>query len=257
MALAVDSSSPAFVRGSGTSVTTASFSPPANSVLVAFVNADLNTGATNETCAMSSGGGLSWQLAGRHNGSPGAVCEVWVAKADAAPGSITATCTDNLGNSAGSEIGLYLRVLTDSGNGTPAGIGASNTGAAVSLNYTSTVANSWGFAVGMDSSGTATITAGSGQTVLNSVASGGFNSGDDIYCWRQNATTAVVGTTVTMNMTSPSSGLHMVAVEVLPAASVGVGTSPIALHPGKGPTRARFYQPPRDTTSFSASLTDG
>lgn len=206
MALAIDASSPAAVQGATATTTTASFTPPANAAYVAFVAADADSGATDETCTVSDSSGMTWTLAKRHNGSPGADAEVWQAYSASAPGSITVSVVDNKGSVAKR---MLVRVFTGAATTV---IGATNGTNANSLAYTSTAANSWGWAVGLDGN-TAAPVAGTAQTLEDSTTNIGV--GDDVWTVRQNATTATPGTTVTMNVTTPGGALHHVAVEIL------------------------------------------
>jgi hypothetical protein len=212
MALAIDASSPAVVQNTNATTSTTSFTPPANASYVAFAEADAGTGAADETLTVNSTGGLSWSRAVEHNGSPGAVAEVWVATSDTAPGSITVSVTDNKGAVAKR---LFVRVFTDSNGFTPAGVGATNSGTTGTVAYTSTVADSWGWACAI---GSGTPNAGSGQTLQDS-ASGTGPDGDSAETWRQDATTGTPGTSVSMSSTMSS--LHTVAVEVLPGVATG------------------------------------
>ena len=220
MALAIDGSSPAVVRNALTTTTTASFSPPAQTALVAFVQADENSGSTDEACTVSSTGGLSWALAVRSNGTPGATVEVWWAWAATAPGSITVSCTDNKG---AKDKSLLVRVFTGADS---AVIGATNSASTgLSTSYTSTGANSWGWGATL-SAGTSPA-AGTGQTFEDSITNHSFDGGDDIATLKQNSTTATVGTSVTMSITGPTNVSHIVAVEILAAAATSVPwTSP-------------------------------
>jgi hypothetical protein len=72
MALAVDASSPARASGANTNgtltITTASFTPPAGSVLVATVQAnDRNAGAGATGAVTNSGTALTWTKVGERN----------------------------------------------------------------------------------------------------------------------------------------------------------------------------------------------
>lgn len=214
MALAIDASSPAVVQNTSATTTTASFSPPSASALVAFVMADAGTGATDEACTVSSTGGLAWTLAKRHNGSPGALVEVWSAYASSAPGSITVSVTDNKGSVAKR---LDVKVFTGAD---PAVIGATNSGATSSIAYTSTGADSWGWSVWL---GSGAPSAGSGQT-LDDSTNGTGPDGDSTAVIKQNATTPTIGTTVTNSITL--SVLHGVAVEILAASAAAGGPVP-------------------------------
>ncbi len=208
MALAIDASSPAAAQGATATTTTASFTPPANAAYVAFVAADADSGASDEACTVTDSSGMTWTLARRHNGAPGAVAEVWSAYSASAPGSITVSVTDNKGSVAKR---LFVRVYTGADTTV---IGASNGTNANSLNYTSTAANSWGWSVGLDNNTSAPV-AGSNQTIEDSTTNIGV--GDDVWTVKQNATTATPGSTVTMNVTTPGGALHHVAVEILAA----------------------------------------
>jgi hypothetical protein len=246
VALALDASSPAAVVGATATTTTASFSPPANSLLVAWVMADAGTGATGEQCTVTSTGGLSWSLARRHNGSPGADVEVWSAQAVSAPGSITVSLTDNQGSV---DKRLFVRVFTDAGNGTPAGIGASNSSAATSVAYTSTVANSWGWSVGLGGGGTPV--AGASQTLQDSDTA--FDGGDGCFVVDQNATTSSAGTSVTMSVTAPSTVLHHVAVEVLPASTATIPPPNTRTVPGRDYGEVQWAQKDRRNANLVAT----
>lgn len=216
MALQIDASSPAAAVGAATTVSTASFSPPANSLLVAFVMSDANSGASNEQNTVTSTGGLSWTLKARANGAPGANVEIWSAQAVSAPGSITVSVTDNQG---AVDQRLFVRVFTDSGGGIPAGIGATNTSAATSVGYTSTVNGSWGWAVGLGGGGAPT--AGTGQTLQDSDTN--LDGGDGTWVIDQNATTTTAGTSVTMSVTAPATVIHFAAAEILPMSTATAG----------------------------------
>lgn len=228
MALAVDGSSPAVVQGSTTTTSTASFTPPANAAYVAFVHSDAGNASTTEQCTVS-GGGLSWSLKARHNGSPGANVEIWYAYSASAPGTITIDCTDNQGAVAKR---LLVRVFTGAD---PAVLGASNTAAAASLSYTSTGANSWGWAAFL---GPTAYSADTAQTLVDNTTSG--PDADSVCTDQQNATTTTVGTTVTMSVVTTNAPYHAVAVEVLaasaaaPSAVAGPWTQPTP--GGIGPT---------------------
>lgn len=221
--LALDASSPVAVQDSN-NPTTVSVTPPAGSGIVVFVEADAGLGAADEAITVSDAGAvLTWTRAIQHNGAPGAVAEVWWAYAATAPGTITVRATDNKGAVAKR---VYVRVFTGVD---PSVIGATNSGAGTSVAYTSTRVNSWGWSCGI---GSGTPTAGAGQTLDDSTAGTGPD-GDSTWVLRQNATTAAVGTSVTMSVTASS--LHHVAVEVMPCTGT-VGTAEAGRVVGVGAT---------------------
>lgn len=250
MALAIDGSSPAVVRNSNATTTTASFSPPAQSLLVAYVLGDAGDGSTNETCTVTSGGGLTWQLAVRSNGSPGATAEIWWVWAASAPGSITVSVTDNKGSVAKS---LLVRVYTGADS---AGIGATNVShSALSCAYTSTVANSWGW--GQFTTAVGVPAAGSGQTAEDLVTDFSFDGGDNIGTLKQNATTATPGSTVTMSITGPASLSQFAVAEILPAAVATIAPPPPRTIPLRDYGEAQWLQDDRralDVTTATPSL---
>lgn len=110
MAISEDTSNqPAPVQFTGTwttpGITTASFSPGANTLLVALVAAD-GTGASQVTAAVtdSVGGSTGWAMLARSNGQNGTVggtSEVWVKWLSGAPGSMTVNVTGTGGTSTG------------------------------------------------------------------------------------------------------------------------------------------------------------
>src|SRR6185437_4520270 len=73
-----DSSAPATVTNfAGTTVTTASFTPPPDSLLLALVTSDGGAGVTTMTV---SGAGLTWSPLAESNGSAQDYAGVWVAQ---------------------------------------------------------------------------------------------------------------------------------------------------------------------------------
>lgn len=127
-----DASQPTPVHGTGSggtsSITTASFSPPANSLLAATISAtNFGGGAETGTVSFASGGsGLSWSLPSgwRYNGAgPGGTCETWICQVGAtAPGAMTvhAATTGGIGTTT---IDLVVKVLVGAATG-PAAEGA-------------------------------------------------------------------------------------------------------------------------------------
>jgi hypothetical protein len=110
------SSTPAVVRNSTaaqTSVVSASFSPPAGSVLVAlFAISLISSGAAQPHTIVDSAGG-TWVYAGHVDGGAAnafGMATVWVRHLGTAPGAMTVTATRTGTSSAG--IQLAVRVLT-------------------------------------------------------------------------------------------------------------------------------------------------
>lgn len=165
---------------------------------VAFVSSDCP--ATGSTCTNSpftttmSGGSLTWTLAGRANGEPGAA-EVWTATTTGA--GFTATDTALAGTK-----NVELTVLTFIGS---SGIGTHVNGAggpsAPSDSVTPTAsANSLIYAVGFDFDNATARTVGSGQTRDEQDTDGA----GDTY-WVQHVNAATTSTSpVTINDTAPT-----------------------------------------------------
>src|SRR6266498_2712278 len=114
MAIAEDASAPAAVTSTGTTTTTASFTPVANSLLVAIANAGNNTGAGTITCPVTDSLGSTWTLLKRTNidlvNGAGST-EVWAMDAGASPAARTVTVTGTGGaNAVG--VSLCVKVLT-------------------------------------------------------------------------------------------------------------------------------------------------
>lgn len=90
--IALDSSAPSPTwadTGSGSSVTSASFTPPAGSLLVAIAGADANTGHAATDLAVTDSSGLTWKRLAFGNGSSGVgmIAAVYVADVPAGGGT--------------------------------------------------------------------------------------------------------------------------------------------------------------------------
>lgn len=124
MAIVEDASTPVPVdQNDGTSLTTASFSPPAGSMIVAMAGIGWSNAASSITVADSSGGGNwagTFQNYSGGNGFLGSAAIAYKYFATA-PGSITVTAT--LNNTSGGPNALAVKVLTgaDSTIGATAG----------------------------------------------------------------------------------------------------------------------------------------
>jgi hypothetical protein len=268
VALAIDGSTPAKATGTTTAITTAAFSPPANTQLVAFVARNVGFHNFNADGNVSSTGGLSWSLAGRKSvnaGSTGGAgtdgcTEIWVANTTTAPGSMTVTDTRGDGLSgSGAEHILKVEVFTGAESPWAGAItGTSSTSGLPSASVTTTQANSWVFASSSDWSAGGVGTVGSGQTMIDEDDVAGQY---DAHIWRQTSTTSVSGTSVTMNLTAPSGQQYNeLAIEIRETAATATdagGRIQSGFHPGRGPTRARFYQTPKSYDVISAATING
>lgn len=243
MALALDASTPSMVKGTTTPATTAAFSPPAGSLLFAICEADeLNTFSV-------SGGGLTWTSIGvsTNQSGEGSIQVYWAYTATALTGITISSAR------TGSFTANALKVLVFTGAETSF-TGAKAAAFATTVNVTTTANNSWVWAGHIEENGGAD-TAATGCTFNDAETTfGGIGGG----VLKRTATTPASGTVVTIGVTSATIPA-IVAFEVKEGAgSTTQGGTSTALHPGKGPTWARFYQTPRsaDVTSTTLTLSD-
>lgn len=218
--LALDASTPAVVKKAGTTLTTASFTPPAGSVLV--ISAQSNGNSAVKSISVSDN--LSSHLTYTQAQVKGNTTNDVYAKLYWAPvtTSRAMTITATIGGSSG-DYGM-LSVLVFTGANTAAPIGASGGGrgasGVISDTYTSTAAGSWGWLTTGDWAQKGVPNVPSNETVQAS-----YNvSGEDTFALiKQNATTATAGTSVTMSTTSPTSGARITHIyfEVVPATAQG------------------------------------
>ncbi len=214
MTVAIDSSSPVIVgTGSGTSVTSASFTPPSSSVIVACI-----ARASASTVTMSnSGTALTWTLKA-DNG---------LSRIYTAPLVTSQSMTVTFAQSS-SALGLKVYAITGGDLTTP--VGASGTGASSSnpvtvTGYSSTVSGSLGIAsvASIDIAGTFT----SSDTIVSYYDGSTFGA----LGINKAATTSTPGTSVTFNMSNSIPGFpdyEWSAVEILPT-SAPPTTQPVIL----------------------------
>lgn len=149
MAVAVDASTPARWAGasaSGTATTSASFTAPADALLVACVSWDGGDAAThgNFTYAFSDSGGLTWtlQVMRTHrettDGGASAIYTARTTSAVARTAATTLTWTVNTSNNIRRSVKLYVLTGVDV-DGTPVDtVGANNEGGSGTNNLTTT-----------------------------------------------------------------------------------------------------------------------
>lgn len=239
MALAIDASTPAVATGTTAAITTASFTTPAAVFLLALVGRNVSTAATNSTGTVS-GAGLTWARAGQKTDYASATtvisggtnqpadADVWWAYS---PSALTAqTVTDTRADAlsgANREHALQVMVLTGAETTWGGAIGATAASSGLpSLATTTTAAGAWMFSVSTDWLAKGAGTAGAGQTIINDYTVTGNVT---VHFWRQTASTATPGTSVTENLTAPSAEQYnMINVEVRPAAG-GSTANPLSV----------------------------
>jgi len=212
VALALDSSTPAFVKGTSNPVST-TFSPPANAMLVALTEAD-----ESNTFSVS-GGSLSWTQLNTVGVSARNSLSSWVAFTTTAPGSITVSSTKT-----GSFTANALKVLVFTGAETSFS-GAHSVAQSNTVTITATQTGSWCWAALGDNLGTTTDAAGSGCTYNDAEAAFGGVAGGIL---KRTTADGVNGSNITMSAGSSSADMSIIIVEIK-AASAAAASGPICI----------------------------
>ncbi|TDD54596.1 hypothetical protein E1286_05245 [Nonomuraea terrae] len=181
MPIEIHSSSPAPATGSGT-ITTAAFSPPANSLLVAVVGASVSSPVIS-----NSGTARTWTLRRQHASAAGVA--IYTAPNPTALSNITVS----IGTATG---GLKVYVLTGQDPTNPIGVngsGSSTQNNATVNGYVSTAVGSRGFAVAWDLSGNGLPTSTDEEAAWELFGLGGMGLA-------KASGVATAGETVTFNM---------------------------------------------------------
>ena len=250
MALSKDASSPALASaGPGTlaqTATTASFSPPANALLIARTAAN-NPVAGQDTTLTVSGGGLTWTRQVRKNKNAGSTggagtdggVEIWTADTSGgAPGSITVSAAIPAGQgNTGWEVKLLVDVWTDTAGSVPAigNVAAASSASGLPSVGVNTSAGSQVLAVSSDWATLSGQTLGSAQTDDTHNLDANFAW----HFWRLTVVESSAQSPRTMNMTAPSGQQYNLAVlevqttgssestgEVFPTAGASVSEAP-------------------------------
>jgi hypothetical protein len=226
MAIAIDASSP--IRFTGTpannvDITSASFTPPANSVLVVCVSADTNGSSDNITIAVT-GGSLTWTNRVEHDpgdaSANGGHASIWtpVDGSTVSASAQTVSVRRTAGNGSTGRISVKVYVVTGADTADPTGATGENHSTTNNITpnaYTSTVNNSRGF-------GCATDWMQLGTPVSTDTEDGGDYSGAiSVISLFKSADTATSGSTVTMNFDAGGTGgaeWNWVALEIRPGA---------------------------------------
>jgi hypothetical protein len=219
-AVAVDQVKSTNRSTSGTSITSPSFSTTAaNELLLAFISTDAKSPGITVTGV--TGAGLTWALVQRTNAQLG-TSEIWRAFAPTALTNATATATTS------QSVAASITVVTFTGADTSGAGGSGAIGATASANAASgapsaslvTTRNaSWVFGVGNDWDNAIARAVPSNQTMINQYLAA---VGDTYWVQRENSTTPLSGTSVTINDTAPTSDCYnLTLVEVLPAPTSG------------------------------------
>lgn len=230
MALAIDASSPASVTSTTNTVTTASFTPPANGLVVALASIGNSTGSGTFTGTVSDSISSTWTSFRRQNAAGEGSAEVWIADA----GSATARTVTLLGSS-GSAQGVQLSVIVFTG----AEVKANQPGTSGVVNgsaYTvtlSTAAGSYVVGVLNRSASGVTLTVNGNTTAL--LSTNDSTNGETYGTFRSSSLTTASANAYGYGNTS-SSGNLLVGLEILPssttpvsAGDTGSGTEGVSL----------------------------
>jgi hypothetical protein len=233
VAIAIDASTPALVDGLS-AVTTASFTAPADSLLVALCAFG---GGSGTNTVSNSAAALTWTTrvnhqVGEDSGAYAATVTIFTAVAPTAVArTVTATAA-----AGGSQVSMKLLVVTGTDTTSPVGAVGENHSTTANLTasvYTSTVANSRAVGIATDDL--------AGPTPTSSDV--GFGIAPDEYSGiavYKAADTALVGSVVTLNFNgSGSRNWNWAAVEVLPAVVPFQAPRPLVL--GQAVNRAFTY----------------
>ena len=223
MALAIDGSSPVLVSVSTNVGTSASFTPPANSLLVILwaANTPLTTVPSAPSITDSLGAHLTYTQQQYERRASTFTCDgeaaIWTAPV-ATSAAMTISVTSNAGGAP--DHAFRILVLTDTSQPT---VGASSkngqsSGTAVPMAFTATQTGSWGFAALCDWSQVGVETAGAGTTLINSANSA--TSQISFGFFRRTTADGVSSSATTVNGTLPatSANVQWCAVEILAAA---------------------------------------
>jgi hypothetical protein len=222
VALAIDASSPAIVSGAGPTVTTASFTPPAGSVLLIAAAMDGLAPAAGPSITDNLGGHLTYTRTDWQNGN-GQAAIWWAAVSSSA--AMTVSVTNGETGAGAQSTAAKVWVLTGADTVTPIGAhgpGTSSSAASIAQSYTASATSGWGFIGVSDFDQKGAESAGAGCTV-----DGSANIGTAITYGFARRTTAddVSGNSNSLNVTLPgtSTNLRWAYAEVKPAATAAVG----------------------------------
>jgi hypothetical protein len=223
-----DGSAPAAATGPGTTAVTNSFTPAANSLLVAV--AACGGGSAVETCPVTDSLGSTWTLLKRANTNNFAgATEIWVLDAGPAPAARTVTATITGSNGLG--VALTVKVLTGAQPAATClgGFTVVPTTTAYTISITTTTTGSLACAGLVDSTASGALTGPNGATTSWQAFSDTGN-GHKYGTFRATALTGVPGATVIGYTNTAANNQAIVAVEILPA---GVVENPVPQPPGR------------------------
>jgi hypothetical protein len=217
-------------------VTSASFTPAANALLVCAITLNVPLAAHNVQVTSVTSAGLTWTrsvqcaytgaaavtVPAGGTAQAGSAAEVWTATTGAAPAATTvAIVMPVTGNASNQDIEAQVVMFTDSGGSVPV-IGAKGTassGSGLPSLALTCAAGSYMLAARSD-----WAALGAGTLGTTPAATAVYNAGNTDFAyaaWRTTATTSAGS--VTLNMTAPAAqNFNMAGLEVQPPAAVAV-----------------------------------
>lgn len=224
--IAFDASTPAAPSHTGTTtpLVTASYSPPAKSLVLAMAGAGWSNTA-GVTMACSDSGSHSWtnpvNAIGTVAGNGGGVALFYTYFASA-PGSITTSIA--YGGSFSTGGGSFLDLLVFTGAAASQALAAvgsfvasTNVGTTTgTVGVTTTAPNSWVWGMSDSTTSNTTYTV-NGNTVVDSTDSNGTTDAITLVGWHGNGTTGVPGLTTFGGTWGSNQVANIAAMEILPA----------------------------------------
>lgn len=234
MAITVDVQ-PAYATSSGQSVTTASFTPTAGSLLVALVGIGNGTGTAGAgSSAITDTGSHSWTLLKRENPTASSTtAEIWVAD-NASTAAITVTATSQVTN----QLSVCLQIVSYLGAAAKAsqnGATAIATADTVSITTTQTgsqVVGAFGYFTAV------TLTANASTTILGQFHTS--TSGDTEAAFKATSLTGTPGATTLGFTNTTNANMSIAAAEIKVATAASTLQVP-SVFVNQAVRRASFY----------------
>lgn len=226
MAISEDTSNqPVAVHSTTRVATTASFSPQANTLLVALVAVD-GAATLATTAAITDSLSGTWTLLIRENvkitGTLGGSSEVWCRYLSSAPGSMTVTSTWSVNGQPGGN--LVVRSLLGADPTQP---GATGVSGAASINpvasLTPTVIGSWVYGAILDYTTNATLVANANTTIIDQYVDA---TNGDTWGTIKGATAVSSLSSTSYGCTNVSADYNIAIAEILPLAGGGAVVQP-------------------------------
>jgi len=229
MALAIDASTPVVATGTGTAITTVSFTPPNGSLVVPMFGSN-NSGATDTSISSmtNTGTAITWTRRARKNTNASSTggagtnggAEIWTGVGTG--GAITVTA-NGVGSGTAFEKMLKVLVFTGADTASLANVAAATSASGLpSVALASCLAGSYVIAMSSDWGAKGAGTAGTAQTIIDESI---VASQISLHSWR---TTSVLGAggSQTMNLTAPAAEQYNLVVLEVRDAGGGAATLP-------------------------------